>query len=378
MMKKQYTLILLLAMALGLNAQITVTNATFPIAGDTLQYAVDFSPAGVTITPAGGPTTWDFTQLGFDLTTTTVFRPASEGAAAASYPTATLFTAGANGEGETYYAVSATSFDNLGFSGTAPTGGLPIQTEYKFDPPVPERRAPMSFIDDNLAESSLSIAFAVADLPDSLPISIPPIADSIRIRGTASRIDLVDAYGTLSIPGGGTYDVLREKRTEFRDTRLDIHTFLGWQDITDLVIGGALGESFGKDTTITYLFFSNTEKEIIATVNAGSDGLEPQSVEYKYLGQVNAASDTELQRPTVTFSPNPASEQTVIALKNFIPGTYSLQVLDASGRLVMKKALATDQETVFLGALYSGSYFYQVLDENGQLKATGKLLKIND
>ncbi|MBK9018427.1 MAG: hypothetical protein IPM82_32720 [Saprospiraceae bacterium] len=150
------------------------------------------------------------------------------------------------------------------------------------------------------------------------------IADSIRIRVTASRYDLVDAYGSLSIPGG-TYDVLREKRTEYRDTHLDIHTFLGWIDVTAQA-GAAAG--LGVDTLVTYNFISNTEKEPIAVVQVDNSGSIVQQVEYKDNGVVSGNNDVVATKPEVLVSPNPAVDETVFELKNFATGNFSLRLLD--------------------------------------------------
>ena len=377
-MKKLLILFVFCGIAGWLGAQITLTNASFPAAGDTLKTATDLNPDGVEITPPGGPTNWDFTGLNPSFKSETIYRPASEGNATASFPAATLFAASAGGQGETYYAVSATSFDNLGFSGTSPTGGLPIQTDFHFSPPVPERRAPLHFIDNHLAESSLNIAFAIADLPggvlDSFPIS--GLADSIRIRGTASRYDLVDAYGTLSIPGG-TYDVLREKRTEYRETRLDIHTFIGWVDITDQA--GAIA-GLGQDTVVTYNFFSDTEKEPIAVVTTDNSGLSVMQVEFKDNGVVSDAKDMAKAIPFITVSPNPVISEVKFEMENFAPGRYLLQLFDASGAEVLTKKMSakgSNTEQLDLSPYSSGPYFYRVLNAQGAVLKSGKLLKIN-
>ncbi len=378
-MKKFYLFFALVAFAANLFAQITVTDASFPAAGDTLKYATDLDPDGVVITPANtNSTVWDFSGLGPTVKSETVFRAAAEGSAAAEFPTANLVTISEGGQNETYYSVSATSFTNLGFFGVDPTGGLPIPTTFRFDPPVAERRAPMNILDITQSASSLGIAFAIADL-GPLADSLGPlagIADSIRIRGTAERLDFVDAHGSLTIPGG-TYDVLREKRTEYRDTRLDIHSFLGWQDITDLIPAGGFGDGLGTDTTITYLFFSNTEKEIIAEVNTGSDGLVPQSVTYKDNGVVSNNSEVFGTDLEVLVSPNPANEQAVFTLKNRVSGDYSLRLMDARGQVALRSNLTQTDNAIQLQGMSSGTYFYQVFDENNRAVASGKLLIVN-
>lgn len=376
-MKKLYTILALVAATAWLHAQITVTSAIFPVAGDTLKYATDLNPDGVIITPPGGPANWDFTGLAPTFKSETIFRPASEGSTAADFPTASLVTIGAGGQGETYFATNGTSFVNLGFSGQDPTGGFPVQTTFKFTPPVPILTTPLNFIDNHFAETSVNVAFSLADIPGGIldSLGIPTtLVDSIRIRVAATRNDLVDAYGTLAIPGG-TYDVLREKRTEYRETRLEIHSFFGWIDVTDQA-GAAAG--LGKDTLITYNFISNTEKEFIAVIQLDSSGSVAQQVEYKDNGVVSSNNDVAASKPEVLISPNPAADYAVFELKNFAPGSYSLRLLDANGRVFLVKKLEPGTDNVSLDALQSGVYFYQILDEKSHLSASGKLLKIND
>lgn len=374
-MNKLFSMLALVATAFSLHAQITVTDATFPAVGDTLRTAIDQEPAGIEITPPGGPFAWDFTGLIADANQVTVFHPASEGEAFANFSEAELVIFGQAGA-ETYFSVSPTAFENLGYSGTAPAGGFPIQTEFKFTPPVPERRAPLNFIDNFLTGSSLKITMPIDSALAAIlaQFGIPTgLVDSLRIQGDATRVEIVDAYGSLSIPGGA-YDVLREKRTEYRETHLEVHTLIGWIDVTNQV--GTAG-GFGTDTIATYHFLSNTEKEPIAIVTVDYGSLAPTRVEYKDNGLPSATGFVAAAMPKVLVSPNPASDEAVFELQDFAPGSYSLRLLDAQGGLVMVKKLLPGVSLVPLAGLADGTYFYQVLDENDRIRSSGKLLKIN-
>lgn len=376
-MKNLYIILAFVASTVWLHAQITVTSATFPVAGDTLKYATDLNPDGVTITPSGGPATWDFTGLAATLKSETVFQAANEGSAFADFSNAELVSIGAGGQGETYYDVTATAFSNLGFYGSDPTGGLPIQTAFKFDPPVPERRAPLHFIDNFQPATTLNITLPIDSALAAIlaQLGLPAgFADSLRIGVTATRNELVDAYGTLTIPGG-TYDVLRQKSTEYRDTHLEIHTFGLWIDVTSQA--GA-GSGLGADTTIAYNFISNTEKEYIAVVTMDNAGTNVQQVQYKDNGIVSGNNEEASTKQQVLVSPNPAANEAVFELKNFAPGSYSLRLLDGLGREVFVKKMGIGNESVSLGSLVQGTYFYQIFDEKNRVQATGKLLKINE
>ena len=375
-MKKLYTVFVFVVCTVWLQAQIIVTNATFPAAGDTLKTATDLNPDGVTITPPGGPYTWDFNGLAPTLKSVTVFQVATDGSAFADFSNAELVSIGAGGQGETYYNITATTFENLGYFGSDPTGGLPIQTAFKFSPPVPERRAPLNFIDNFLAETSLNITLPIDSALAAIlaQLGLPAgLADSLRIRVTASRYELVDAYGSLSIPGG-TYDVLREKSTEYRDTHLDIHTFLGWIDVTAQAGAGA---GLGQDTTVTYNFIGNTEKEYIAAVQMDASGSTIQQVDYKDNGVVSGTGDVSPTKPVVLVSPNPATDEAVFTLQNFAPGNYTIRLLDTQGREVLVKNGLHGATSIPLSGLATGTYFYHVFDEKNQVKMSGKLLKIN-
>lgn len=373
-MKKLYALLPLLAMTMWLSAQITVTNATFPAAGDTLKTASDFSPENIVISNPGGPYTWDFTGLTADSRTVTTFRPASEGTANASYPTGDLVVFG-DGGGESYYDKTATNFDLLGFSGEDPTGTVPFAADFKFAPPVPQFRAPLTFIASHNSSSSLSLAYSIADIPAEIldSLGIPSgLLDSIRVRIIIDRNDLVDAYGSVAIPGG-TYDVLREKRVESTNTRIEVHVpFLGWQDVTDLVpIPG-----FGQDTVTSYYFLSNTEKEPIAIVNTDSTGLVATDVEFKDNGAPSAIGDLTRDLHSLTVSPNPASAFVQLDLSPLPVGEYTLELFESGGKNVLTQNVSVQANQVSLQSLHAGSYYYRVSDARHIVVSTGSMIKI--
>jgi len=375
-MKHNHILLCLALLGLtgSLSAQITITNAIFPVAGDSLKIANDLNPNGITVTAAGGPYNWDYTSLNPTTRGVEVFHPASEGTHFATFPNAELV---ANGEfgAETYFDVSATAFSVLGASGDDVTGGgLPFATDLIFTPPLVQIHAPLSFPNVFSGTSSFNFAIAVSDLPGGIldSLGIPSgLFDSIRIKLTIERNDFVDAYGTVAIPGG-SYDALRIKRTDNTNTRLEIHVpIFGWQDVTDLLGAGG----FGVDTTITYNFLSNTAKEPIAVLTMDSTGTIVETVDYKDNGLPSAIAPVLQNQPQVIASPNPVSDNATFTLQNVQPGKYTLRLLDVNGRVLITKEINTVKELVSLETLYSGIYIYQLLDSQNHVLATGKVVK---
>jgi len=376
MQKKNILVIFtVLAVTLSLPAQITITNATFPEAGDTLKTATDLGPAGIVMTPPGGPQTWDYSSLNATTRTVNAFRPAAEGSASANFPGAELVTISDVGA-EVYFDVSASAFSILGISGSGLGGGFPIETDFRYSPPLVERRAPLNFFDINQSQSDATISLPASAIPGGIldSLGIPTgLFDSIRIRISVQRLEVVDGYGTLTIPGG-TYDVLRQKRTDYTTTGVDVRTFLGWVDVAT-IIGMDL---FPADTTISFDFLSNTAKEPIAVVTVDSTGLVAAQVDYKDNGIIEAINPVTGETISITVSPNPVSNDATFELKNMLPGQYTLRIFDTNGQSVMVRQLSSDRETVSLQSLSAGMYLYHVVDTKGQVMGTGKLMKIKE
>lgn len=262
-------------------AQITVTNATFPAAGDTLKTAIASNPAiGVSVyTPPGGPQTWDLSGLQQGALKNNIYKPASQGTMGAQVPGAELFTVNSPGT-EDYYNVTSNRFELQAYYGIAPYDLL-ANNLFDYAPPLADREAPLNFFDIYQSASNITEAFPPSAFPPSLIAALPGTLDSLRYRTSVSRVDVVDAYGSLIIPGG-TYNVLRKKRTEYRETRLDGKILpLGWLDITDNAFKAGF-QGLGVDTTVTFFFYNDVVKEPIAEVTFNNEQNATTQVIYKY------------------------------------------------------------------------------------------------
>ena len=127
------------------HAQITVTNAAFPVVGDTYNYNIDINPVipGF-FTPPGFNQTWDFSNLQTDLTSATIFNAPNTGAHSASFPGADLLV---NTMGrEMYYDVNNSlnggSVKLMGYFGSDPIN-IGINLLFPYNPPITERRSPV-------------------------------------------------------------------------------------------------------------------------------------------------------------------------------------------------------------------------------------------
>ena len=373
---RQYILFTLFTLfAFAVNAQIVVTNATFPEVGDTLVTATDNLPTGLDIGSSGADKVWDFSGLTAPFSQETIYQDASEGSGAAEVPEAELFVDFGNAV-ESYISVTDEVFELVAVRGNDPLS-FGINALLKFSPPIVERRAPMSFGDVNTTESNASVPFGSDIVPDTLLDQLPLVPDSIRIRINEERTDIVDAYGTMTIPGG-TFDVLREKRTAIRSTRVDaLVPFFGWQDVTDIIIdliGVDVG--LGDIETTTYLFFNDESKEIIAeaTVN---DADEIVQVTYKFIDVVNNINPILVARPGVYAYPNPAITDARFEFANLNAGNYKLKIYNILGVAIWENDYyinGTRVERVDLNHFRKGTYLYSLEDESGKTLVTKRLM----
>lgn len=358
-------------------AQITVTNETFPRPGDTLFIAIDNVPSGINVGMPGGDQRWDFTTLQSPFSRRTIVKSATEGTFSTSFPDAEVLISLAENT-ENYYSVTSDRFELIGFAGVDPAG-LGIEALTGFDPPIIERRATMNYFDNNQMEAALSYAVATDDLPAQLLDQLPIRPDSLRLRVTISRTDEVDAWGRLTIPGG-IYDVLREKRREVRDVRLDAKLgFLPWTDITDIALQALSIDELGENIVVRYHYFSNESKEPIAVVTMAADEQTVINVEYKSNDVVTNVQNINSLRPGVYAFPNPAIVNVKFEFSNLPKGKYTIKIYNIIGREVWRKDYEINghrTEKVDISMLRKGTYLYSLINEEGKTITTHRLVVI--
>jgi len=376
---KKTLLFIFTLLNLPLIGQITVTNTSFPAVGDTLRTALDGAPEGIEITAPGGNQVWDFSGLQ-GVTAEAVVRSASEGANADLFPNANLlFPVGANGMGGESYASTTTSLYQLtGYVGPDPAN-LGIIVRVPFSPSIVERRSPMEFFDINNTEYAILVSLPTDSLPAEVTDDLPIVPDSIRLRVASNRTDVVDGWGTLTIPGG-TYEVLREKRTEIRETvveaRVGIGPFATWVDVTEFLGGDFLGQ----DTLTTYVFVNDQEKENIAEVTVTNDETEtPTAVTYKSNDVITNVRYVNTGRADIFAYPNPAINNVRINFLNIIPGNYTFRIFNILGKEVVNKRYDINGNRtvgINIDTLQKGTYLYNLTDARGKILKTKRLMVI--
>lgn len=372
---KQMLLAIFSALFFSASAQVTVTAATFPSAGDTLDYALDSDPGGLTIaTPPGGNQTWNLSDLQADETSRVIYLPASAGVHSMDYPNADLVVIGDNRE--TYYDKTSTQFARLGYAG-ADASSFGLEVVARFSPALVERKSPLQFFDITVQTVDLSLPLATDQIPDSLLTGIVITPDSVRVHINTNRLDVVDGWGKCQIPGGN-YDVLRVKRTEYRTTALDAYLLLGWVDITSLLgNGNTLGGFLGTDTTTTFRFYSQVEKEEIAVATMSNDLATVEQVRFKDNITTPTIEANSPGAATIQAYPNPAVEWVRFNCTNLPSGYYTLKIFNIIGKVVWKEnyqLVGSKSIRVELDDFKKGTYLYSLVDAQGNVIGTKRLV----
>jgi hypothetical protein len=365
-------------MAASLQAQITVTNSTFPSLGDTLFTAVDNMPSGIAVTSPGGQQSWNFTTLQSPFVRRTVVKPAAQGPGSQNFPSASYY-ANISDNLHAYYRKTNSKVELLGFFGLDPVG-LGVETATLITPPNIRQRAPLTYGATHTSEYNIAVPFSADDVPGGILNNLPITPDSLRIRINTQRTDEVDAWGALTIPGG-IYDVLREKRTELRQTRIDakIGFFPAWVDVTDIFVELLSLPGLGSLTQESYYFWSNEALEPIAVLSLSPATGEVQSVEYKANNISTNVQSVESLRPGVYAFPNPAIVNVRFEFSNLPPGRYRLKMLNILGSEVWNRSFYINGsaiEKVDISFLQKGTYIYTLVDERGKTITTRRLVVV--
>lgn len=324
-------------------AQITITHSVFPAVGDTLRYVFGNQAGAINqiFTPPGGPQAWNLSGLQPAQTWNQIMKNPVSGSAQASFPGAGILYNPLNSTSQVYLQVTGNQVLDMGYFGLDELG-LGLNLLFDKVPNLEETWAPVNFFDLHQSASNVLTAF---DAPIAPPIllNLVPTADSFRIRVTYQRISSVDAFGTLAIPGG-TFDVLRKKRTEYKSMAVDVKVApLGWIDIS--TIGGQQLLPLGTDTITTFHFLNDVSKEAIAicTLNTAQNAVT--GVQYKAMPPATATFAPTPEEGLALY-PNPVRNTLYVHFRNDAEAPVQMQLLNAQGSKVLEQTVEAGSKDI--------------------------------
>jgi len=371
---KHVQIFLFLVSACFLQAQVTISSATFPKVGDTLRTVfADPLPSALSVGNVGGPQTWDFSGLTMGQRNNQVFVPASTGKDAAAFPESNLLLK--NGGQELYLKSSATKIEALGFAGENPFFDAPLLVKYSKRPVF--RVAPLTFISTTNSTAEFRIDIGTSIIPDTLLANLPIKPDSIRIQFNNTDKGLMDAFGTLKLQGK-SFSVLREKVESITETKLFIKLFGLWIDPLPLLGGnipGGFGAFLGQDTTYVYNFYTDSKKEVLVSAQF-STANELNSLEFADVGGVVSSSADLLIAGKLDIYPNPAADFITVQSAGMPDDWYLVTIAAMDGRPVkaaLQQMVQGRIADIDLQQIPHGQYVLTIRDKSNKRTVSGKL-----
>lgn len=350
-MKKITALFMGLLIGIGIQAQITITEADFAGIGTNLYIAQDTLPdttllGGV----AGSSQTWDFSAMQNNVTLHYHFSDPQTTAFAAEFTDANL-AIDVVGSGFTMFMdVSSSQIEALGQAGDFFGTGTPIAV--RLDPSDKLLVFPKTYQTTFMDTSALSITMYFGQNIGGAQI------DSIRFLSVNHKVSEVDAWGSMTTPEG-TFDVIRQN---------NITTYI---DSTWGYIDPGFGVpgfwQFFEDTTYTeysYTWYANGLGLFL--VEASYDPLTNWLSSIQWLQTTLTSTEeyeTELVEKTpVTFEiyPNPASNYVNISSNTALDKCH-ISIYDITGRLLKHSLFENNNHIVLdVSQLPTGVYILKM------------------
>jgi Secretion system C-terminal sorting domain len=243
-----------------------------------------------------------------------------------------------------FYKNSSTSFKMIGFGATI--NGLPTPIQYQGS----DRWYKFPLTYGNLDTSSYSFE-----------INVPSLG---YWKQAGTRINDADGFGTLMLPNGQTYEVIRLKsRTEIVDS---LHI-------------DALGFTIPIPRIRTeYKFLASGETEPVLQITTQPLLLVfgPETViGVRYKNEMNLASFESPLNSTLSVYPNPAED--FLTISNPQGSSWRrVALINGSGQVLYKNDLGGNENIkVDVSALPGGSYYLIVDFENGSAMAKKVIVK---
>ncbi len=359
----------------ALNAQIVITSSSFPKVGDTIRTANDNLPTGIDVGLAGPNKMWDFRKLQAPFNIEQILRNPSQSDNGNVFPGANWYYTG-QGDAEFFYRKTNSTVLQMGFAGNTVLSGFNLSVIAKNEPNLVEKTAPMRY-EDSFNNSSLQlIPFSAAIIPDTFFAGLPLRPDSIRLSSRITQNSTIDAWGTMMIPMG-TFDVLRENRIIINDRKIEAksNALPVWIDISSFF---QIPGYTGKDTTVSYFFWSDKSIEPIALVQTSGSEQQITNIQFKSDPQVTSYSNPTNRSYDVVAYPNPAIGSVRFDLNGLQDGNYRLRIYNLLGQEVWSKRylVGGGKRTIKLelGTFEKGTYLYSLSDDKGKTLVTKRLV----
>jgi hypothetical protein len=367
-MKKTYLFLLFSIIIFFCKGQITINSANVVGEGDVVIISHNYDPEGVSIGSNGPNQTWDFSSLEEMELDTLSFENPTGLPGYSDFPESNLALDDSESDSSWVFITKNSSGFFLDGFVEVEEGSL---ESFSVNKTIITFPSSMGTSFSNSSNLVIGVTPLGLDVDGSGPLEI---IDSIKITRSTSFSSNIDGWGELKTPSG-TFPSLKQIVLE--------QTI----DTTWMALGGSgVWEVIDNSIAQTLDFNPITIENIRLArwwTNDSRGGYPLLEMDYEEDGTVSSLDwnvvDELVGLPNQHLSgnktyiyPNPANNQ--ITIETELKNNNRLQLIDITGRTVVKEYFTQRKITLPIKDLKKGIYFYQILDDEGQVLNTNKFI----
>ncbi len=352
----------------NVNAQINITTLDMPTSEKIVYHGNDTMPTISVGSPSASSQNWDMSTLAQHTVDTSKVLNYSD------HPN-TLFSSAntlinqVTGNFYGYLLNSSSSFVLLGGSGVFDIQGYQTPVNQTNTPAEILFNFPTTYNSNFTNDYFTDAKFYYGQQVSGITI------DSIHQRSLVKKTVLVDAWGTLTTPLGGPYNVLRIKEVKKTQDTVMAYFFGDWNNIPG-----------GTDSTesTSYYWWANTIGTALVTATVDTNGTATNIQWLKSLPTAIPMSVNEIasQNYEISVYPNPVNNQLTILFDNAsksvsLKEPIMIDIQNELGQSVKKieltQLIGVNKAVVDVADLNKGIYFIHV--KNNSVNSTRKFIK---
>ena len=331
----------------------TITSNDLQIPGKAYKLGVNTSAAlGISIGGKGAGQNWDYSKLAqeaFDTVGTLIPYTTAYGALFPNTSNATI-TSDNDGKTFTYYTVSSSKVEASGVAYES----LTLEGKPKV---VLKTIKPVNYYETlpiKLGNKTFSKGTYLGKVKYSAYLGV----DSLEMTMVIEKADTADASGSIKIPTGNSYNVVRLKTYVKRTITVRLYVAL----LGSWTTPPSPYNVPNVEEEVYYSFWAEgIGNEVCKVSFDGIKATSPFNVKW-YLNSATGLNDDQVNLQNIFISPNPATSQIKI---NGYTGAINLSIHSLQGENVLNKISINNDQLIDVSNLNAGIYMATVETSNG-------------
>lgn len=334
------------------SGQITIDQTDMPSVGLTVVTDSD-GTSKPSPGPKGGPQYWDFSGLQKQQAKTINFMLPSSTKYSSTFTTANLADSTYGGNGYNFFNISSSLFNVVGAEEIVVANATPFQIEMNLAPPFEQSALPATI--GSIVPPTVSTGMV------QFAVTFSVFVTGEKFYDTISYNDTVDAWGTMKMPNGQTYDVLRQRHNEEDYQDVYLYYFANWNFYERLVQKKYQYDWYAKG--VGYIL---VEMDMDSTTSTIKDIIWDTTAPPPVITGITAIHGSG---KTMVY-PNPCGAQVNFSTANM--AEQYLAIFDLTGRQLDRIIMKNGMSSLNTNAYSNGLYMYTLTDQSGNVVDRGK------